>query len=372
MTPSELARLQATFDADAPLTVGIEEELMLLEPGTLDLAPVSAEVLGRLEGDERFKGELPAAQLELITPPCATVPEAAKALAAGRHDLVAAAEGLARPAGAGAHPFTAPEGELSGDERYGFTREEYGPVASRQLVFGLHVHVRLSGAERALAVYNSLRSYLPALAALAANAPFHAGTDSGMASVRPLLAQLLPRQGVPPPFDSLRGLVEAWRFGARAGTFPEPRMWWWEMRLHPLLGTIEVRVPDQQTRVAESAAIAAVVHALVAELAERHDAGESLPVHPGWRIAENRWSAARHGLGGTLADLDTGEPEPTREHVRRLLETLAPAAARAGCEAELAAAAELSHAGGAEHRRADAALGGVRRVAAGLGEGFLA
>jgi carboxylate-amine ligase len=370
MDSIDIEQLRASFDGGDP-TVGIEEELMLLDPETLDLSPRASAVLGAVAGDRRFKGELPAAQLELITDPCETVGEAARQVLAAREALAEAAAPL-RPAGAGAHPFAAPEGQLSDDPRYEFTRAEYGPVAPRQLVFGLHVHVKIAGAERALAVYNALRSRLPELAALAANAPFHAGADTGFASIRPKLSELLPRQGVPPAFRDLEEVAAALRFGREAGTYPEARMWWWELRLHPVLGTLELRVPDQQTAVAETAAIAAVAHALAVALAERHDAGEVLPVHASWKIAENRWSAARHGLTGTLADLDSGKAAPARRRVRELIESLRPTAERLGCSAELEGALELAAHNGAERLRATERRGGLTAVAKEMSERFVA
>ena len=369
MDSTDTDQLRSSFDGDEP-TVGIEEELMLLDPGTLDLAPRASEVLASLAGDGRFKGELPEAQVELISDPCETVGAAATQVMEARSALAAAASPLV-PAGAGAHPFAATHGELSSDPRYTFTRSEYGPVAPRQLVFGLHVHVQIGGPERALAVYNAMRSHLPELAALAANAPFHAGADTGFASIRPQLSGLLPRQGVPPAFEDMDEFAAALRFGREAGTYPEARMWWWELRPHPVLGTLELRVPDQQATVSDTAAVAAVAHALTVALAERHDAGDALPVHPSWRIAENRWSAARHGLAGTLADLDSGEPAPARRRVLDLIESLAPAAERVGCSAELDAAAAVATRNGAERLRGTAEHGGLRAVAEELAERFL-
>ncbi len=362
--------LRSVFEGGEP-TVGIEEELMLLAADTLDLEPRAAEVLATLNGDARFKGELPASQLELVSEPCATVGEAAAQVLAARRDLGAAAA-PSPIAGAGTHPFAAAEGELSDDPRFSYTREEYGLAAARQLVFGLHVHVRIAGVERALVVYNALRSYLPELAALAANAPFHAGADTGFASIRPQLSGLLPRQGVPPAFGGVEEVAEAVQFGRSAGTWSSPRQWWWELRLHPLLGTVELRAPDQQATVADTAAVAAVAHSLAVMLADRHDAGQALAVHPSWKIAENRWSAARHGLAGTLADLDSGEPAPTRRRVLDLIGALRPTAERVGCASELAAAATLAEENGSERQRSTARRGGLRAVAEELAERFLA
>jgi glutamate---cysteine ligase / carboxylate-amine ligase len=327
-------------------------------------------VLARLEGDARFKPELPAAQLEIVLPPAASVGEAAAALHAARADLAAAAAGIGRVAGAGVHPFAAPAGELSPGPRYEAILREYGPVARRQLVFGLHVHVAVRGPERALAVFNALRGHLPEIAALAANAPFYGGADCGLASVRPKLAELLPRQGVPPAVASWDELDEALRWGQAAGAIAHRGQWWWEARLHPTYGTVEVRVPDTQSTVGETAAVAAVVHALVADLAARHDAGEALPVAPTWRIAENRWSACRYGLDGTLADLRTGAVAPTRERLAALLDGLGGAAAAVG--ADLAPARALLEGNGAQRQRLVARRdGGPAAVAAWLADRFL-
>lgn len=362
-------RLRAILDRPGELTVGIEEELMVLDAQTLDLAPRARELLTALEGDPRFKPELPAAQIELVTTPARTVGAAAAQLTEGRRRLAEAASGDVRLAAAGTHPFASEEGALNDDNRYRRTREEYGWVARRQLVFGLHVHVRVPGADRALAVYNAMRSYLPELAALAANAPFHRGRDTGLASIRPKLSELLPRQGVPPPLGGVEELADALRWGVRSRAFPEARLWWWELRLHPLHGTVEVRVPDQQTTVAETAAIAALVHPLVVRLAARHDAGEELRCDPTWRIEENRWSACRHGMEGALADLETGEPRATRERLRGLLEELGPTADALGCGAELASARALTEATGADRQRA-AGGGEARATAAWLASRF--
>jgi glutamate---cysteine ligase / carboxylate-amine ligase len=330
------AELRAAFDEPAQVTVGLEEELMLLDGATLDLAPHASEVLAGLGGDPRFKLEMPAAQLEIVTAPHATVADAAGELAQARRDLTAAVEGRFRLAGAGAHPFAAGAGPLNPGPRYEAIGAEYAGVARRQLVFGLHVHVAIRGADRALAVYNALRSYLPELAALAANAPFYEGRDSGLASVRSRISGLLPRQGVPPALESFEAYAEALRWCG----FDDPRQWWWELRLHPLLGTVEVRVPDTQTTVEESAAIAEVVRALATHLADHHDAGEALLVADSWRIDQNRWSACRHGLDGEMIDLVTGERRPTRDRLAALVDRLGvpmPAGDAAARQREVAA-----------------------------------
>ena len=340
--------MRARFDDVAPLTVGLEEEAMLVDPGSLDLLPRAKDVVERA-ADGRFKPELPAAQLEIVLPPSATVGGSIAALGIARRDLSAAADGIGLLLAAGAHPFAAPVGRLSEGERYRAIEREYGDVARMQLVCALQVHVAVGGHERTLAVYNALRSHLPELAALAANAPFYAGRDTGLASVRPQIANLLPRQGVPPAFASWDEYADA----LRTGGFP-PGHWWWELRPRPALGTLELRVPDAQSTLADAAAVAAVAQTLVAWLAARHDAGELPEPAPTWRIEEHRWAACRHGLDAVFGDLATGARTPVRELLANRIEALAPTAARLGCAEELGEARRLLRANGAERQRAAA------------------
>jgi carboxylate-amine ligase len=324
----------AIFDAPAPLTVGVEEEVMLLDPSTLDLAPRGREALSLLDGDPRFKLELPASQLEIVLPPLSSAAEVRAELLQARRDLAAALGSSFALAGSGVHAFSAPLGELNEGPRYEAILAEYGDVARAQLVFALQVHVCVRGAARALAVYNALRGRLPLVAALAANGPLYAGRDSGLASVRPEISGLLPRQGVAPSFGSWN------EFEAALARLRDPAQWWWELRPHRTHGTLEVRVPDTQATVAESCAVVAVVHALALWLCECFDAGEELPVRPRWEIEEDRWLACRHGVAGPLED-----------RVGALLDDLEPVAARQGAAAEFAVARSMAASGGGAQRQ---------------------
>jgi carboxylate-amine ligase len=370
--PPSASALRAAFDGATPYTVGIEDEVMVLDPESFELVPRAEEVLALLDGDPRFKLELPASQLEIVTPACATVDEAVTVVREGRHELAARAQGLAAFAGAGVHPLSPGAGPLNDHPRYEHTVREYGAVAKRQLLCALQVHVAVGAAECALAVYNSSRSFLPLLAALAANAPFYEGRDTGLASVRPKLGQLLPRQGVPPPLSSWEDYGQALRWGAAAGALPNPGSWWWELRPHRRFGTLEFRVPDGQTTVSDGGAIAAVIQSLVVWLAERQAAGEQLETAPTWRIEENRWSACRHGLDGSMVDLESGAQSPTRQLLRELLDRLEPVASRLGAAEPLARARELTERNGAIAQRQVAAERGIEGAAPWLAERFLA
>jgi carboxylate-amine ligase len=238
--------------------------------------------------------------------------------------------------------------------------EEYGAAARLGgLAFGMHVHVGVSGAERAIALSDALRSYLPTLAALAGNAPCLGGADTGFWSVRPKLAELFPRQGVPPVLSTPAGYAALLRWGRPSGAIPDERRLWWEVRPHPAYGTVEVRVPDQPTRVGHTGSLVAVVHALAAMLLHRLDRDGALPTHESVRIEENRWRALRHGLDGTLLDLRSGEPCPTRGHVAALLEEIGPYAVGHSGRALLADARELLACNGTERQRAVLAARGV-------------
>ena len=351
--------MRAAFDSADAFSVGLEEEVMLLDPESGDLAAVADDLLARLEGEHVFKREMPAAQLEIRTDPARTVPEAIAELAAARARLSEAAGGLAGLAAAGVHPFAAVEGELSTGERYEHSAREYGAYARRQLVFALQVHVAPGSADAALAIYNELRAYLPEIAALAANAPFHGGADTGLASVRPKISEQLPRQGVPPPLSSWEEFAAALRWGAAAGSTPTPASWWWELRPHPEFGTLEVRVPDTQTTVGEAAAVAAFIHCLVAWLDARHRAGDLPPPAPSWKIEENRWWAARDGVEGSLANLETGRRVGTTERLGELIAALTGTAEELGCAAELEAAKRHAAENGAMRQRAIVREGGI-------------
>jgi carboxylate-amine ligase len=370
-SPPSATELRELFDRAPPYTLGLEEEVMLLDPSTYELAPRAQEVLDRLDGDPRFKLELPASQLEVALPPMEGPSGVPEALLDARRTLAGAAEGLVRPAAAAVHPFSCGVGELHRTPRYAGIVREYGAIATRQLVCALQVHVSVGDSGRALTVYNMLRGYLPLLAALAANGPFYEGADTGLASVRPKLCELLPRQGVPPAIPSWEAYSEMLGWGAVAGAFPEPRAWWWELRLHPGFGTLELRVPDAQSTVADAAAVVTVIHALVKWLGARCDAGEQAVIVPRWRIEENRWSACRYGVQGTMADLVTGEPRPTATRLHELLETLGQGVDSPPLQRALDHAAGMVSENGALAQRRAALAGDVTSVAPWLADRFL-
>ncbi|HET8743817.1 MAG TPA: YbdK family carboxylate-amine ligase [Gaiella sp.] len=353
---ASVARLRAAFDASPlSLTVGAEEELMLVDPGDGSLVGAIEDVLRHTGGDARFQAEFRAAQVELVTRPCLSAADVGRELATARLDLDdAIGPGLATMA-SGSHPTALRPGPLTRGERYRAVARDNPWAARGMLTCGLHVHVGVEGAERALAVYNVARSYLPELAALAANSPFHAGERTGAASTRMLLNRSLARCGVPPAFPDWDAYADFASWGRAGGAIPDTSYHWWDLRLHPGLGTLELRVCDVQTELEDAVGLVALFQALVAFLAERHDAGEALPVHDGYRIAESLWLASHVGTRRELVDLDTGMRRPLADRVAELLEALAPTAEQLGTERELIRVARLAAACGADRQQQIAA-----------------
>jgi carboxylate-amine ligase len=324
--------LRRAFDSVSDLTVGAEEELLLLDPATLGPAPASRQVLAEI-GESWAHPELWSAQIELVSGAGASPADAVGDLRAARARVVEVLAGRWRIAGLGTHPLALPAQEFHPGARYEAIVEQHRLGARLgALATGLHIHVAVAGADRALAVYNAMRGYAPLFTALAANAPFVGGEDSGLATVRPMLADALPRQGVGPPLASWSALEELLEWGRRTGAIPDPAQLWWECRPNLRHGTIELRSPDTQASLDDTLGLVALTRALVADLCERLDAGERLPAPDTMRIQENRWRAMRFGIEAELIDVSSGRPAPAREAVAEVLERVARHAAPSGLD----------------------------------------
>jgi carboxylate-amine ligase len=347
------------FSQNVLPTVGLEEELILVDPESFEPASEAERILAALD-DPRFTAELRTAQLELVMPVCLTAADLCRELRAARARLVEAMGGSLRALGAGTHPHATRAVGVTDRPRYRQIARDYPWAVRRGMPCGLHVHVAVGDPDEALAVYNAARSYLPEIAALAANSPYFDGADSGLASTRLKLTEELPRAGIPPAFVSWQELAAFVAWGSAAGLFPDLTYLWWDLRPRPEYGTLEFRIADTQTSPEDAAAIAAVCQSLVVSLGARHRAGEELPAHQLHTLNENRWLAVRDGVDGILADPDTGMAEPARDRIGRLLLELEPHASELGCCEELAHAWRLLTENGACRQRAVAARRGIR------------
>lgn len=364
---NDLDALRAAFDQPAEVTIGVEEEFFVVDRASGDVTWVAPALCSHL-ADARFKTELPAAQLEHMTVPHRTLDGLAAALRTARSALVAGADGLGF-ASAGTHP-TAPLIDSVPDQpHYREMLAEHPWSARQQMVAALQVHVAVGPAPVAVAVHDALRSYLPDLLALSAASPFSNGRDTGLAAVRPLIATMLPRQGVPPAWGSWERYAQTRTWWEHAGVTEERRIWW-EARLRPAFGTIEVRVADGQPTSAQAAALATLIAGLACRLAQRARDGEPLAVHPTERIAENRWRAVRDGRSALLADLDSGDLEPLERRIQRLCEDVAPVVEGLGGSGLLAGVSDLLRSNGADQQRAAAEGHGAQGAARWLAEVF--
>jgi glutamate---cysteine ligase / carboxylate-amine ligase len=354
--------VDVNYGSSAPFTLGVEEELQLVNGESFELASRYAEVFGEAaRHDDRIRPELLQSTVEVATKPAATVAEAVAEAAELRRRArdEAEARGVA-VISAGTHPFSRYEHQdVTEKDRYEELVESLRWAVERQLIFGLHVHVGLATPHQAIAVANALRTWLPELLAASANSPFWHGRDSGLSSTRSKVFDAMPRSGIPPAFASFEEFELLVDRGVRTNSFEDYTFIWWDLRPHPRLGTIEIRICDAQTRLETVAALVALVQSLAATLVDRYDRAGVLELQPVTLIAENKWRAARYGLDATLVDLARDEERSARDALRELLELASPAARRLGCADELRLLEELLARGdGASEQRAAAEEGG--------------
>ena len=319
------ARVDAHFSGP-PYTLGIEEELMIVEPAGLNLAGAIEPLLQACDDPEHVKSELLQSVVELCTSPHPDVAGAGAELRALRGRLTAAAERLELVVGsAGTHPFALwEEQRVVAQARYRELVSELRFVARQEIIFGLHVHVGLDDAEQAIHVANGMRTQVPLLLALSANSPYWRGQETGLASARMPIFRGFPRVGVPPFYAGWEDFERRIGFMTDAGLIEDYTWMWYDVRPHPNLGTVEIRAMDAQTRAEHTVGLAALVQAMVRELAEDFKAGGEITRLPDEFIDANRWLAARHGLNGELVDLPGTERVAARILARDLLERIAP------------------------------------------------
>jgi glutamate---cysteine ligase / carboxylate-amine ligase len=358
--------VEHAFGSSSPFSLGIEEEFQLVSEESYELVPRFDEVADAAQ-DERVRQELMTSVLEAATGVHERVADAVDEVRDIRARLRdAAAQHGSLIASAGTHPFSRWEHqEITDSPRYQGVVEKLRWVAERVAIFGLHVHIGMQEPDTAVRVATGLRNWVPELLALSTNSPYWQGYDTGLCSTRSQVFDVMPRSGLPPRMSYFADFERLVARGVKAGFFPDYTYVWWDVRPHPKLGTIELRVCDAQTRVENVAGIAALAQSLAATLTER-----PVPVQPRTLISENKWRAARHGLEAELVDLRRDRPRPAREAVKELLVLAGPAAESLGCTEELGEIELLLERGtGAdEQRRANEPEGSLLSVARWLAE----
>jgi glutamate---cysteine ligase / carboxylate-amine ligase len=350
--------LDHKFGAGAPYTLGVEEEYMLLDGETFDLVQHIDTVLAAVHGHElepRINPELMQSVLEVATPVCRTAADVAEQLRKIRSYVseVAGEEGL-RVGSAGTHPFSLFERQrITARDRYRNLVDQLQYVARRELIFGMHVHVAVDEAEKAIQVVNGLLNHLGQLLALSASSPFWRGEPTGLSSSRQMVFAAFPRSGPPPRFRDYADYAEVVGQLEKTGCIADYTHIWWDIRLHPRLGTIEIRICDATTQLDDVVALTAYCQALVKHYCEQHERGEEIPSYHRILTTENKWLAARYGLEAPVMDLATGKRNrvPVAQLIRRTLKEIEPHARELGSERELEGVKEILARGNGSDRQ---------------------
>ena len=355
-------------------TLGVEEESMLVNPHDWSLAQQIDRVLPALteELSAHVTPETHRSALELSTGVHPTVKDMATELLRLRSMLQRELRPLGLScASAATHPFTVwQETVVSTGPRYDLVYGSMRELARREPTFALHVHVGVDDPEDAIRLTNRMRAHLPLLLALSVNSPFWQGRDTGLGSARTPLFQAFPRVGIPRVFGDYADWVEAVDLLIRCDAFPEPTFLWWDVRPQPRFGTVEVRILDAQTTVAQTAALVALIQSL-ARLEIRDGFASERLVNTQEALDENRFIAARDGMEATLIDPDLERRVPARELLASLLEAVAPHARELGCETELEAIGSMAERTGARRQLEFARQGnGLPGLVAELADSF--
>jgi len=350
----QLRSAREGFDTGSDFTVAVEEEFALLDPDSLGLTNRFEELQEGARGTDLepfLMGELIASEVEVTTGRCESFGEASARLGERRQQLQGLADGLGISLGAtGTHPWSPwQEQRIIDTPHYRRNDELLRYVVWRNNSFGIHVHVGIRGADRAVRVCDAMRTHLPALLALSASSPFVEGVNTGLHSARTqIFTRMFPRCGIPDVFGGWAAYERYVRFLYDTGSITEHTQLWWSVRPHLAYPTVEVRICDAQPDLGEARSLAALAYALVARCARALDEGEELPLPPGRLVEENLWRAQRYGLGGELIDLGTGEVLPARAALERLVDWVLPVAEEIGAAPALA----VTPANAAERQRA--------------------
>jgi carboxylate-amine ligase len=334
------------FVASERASLGVEVELELVDRATRELRSGATEILATLGeghpgGDHpKAKHELLESTVEIITGICQTVEEAKEDLAGTLAEVRAEAanHGLELMC-SGTHPFSDwAKQDVSPNPRYAQLIEDMQWLARRLQIFGIHVHVGVRSGEKAIAMVNTLSSFIPHFLALSASSPYWMGADTGLASARSKVFESLPTAGLPYQLSGWGEFEGFMNTLISAQTIQTIREVWWDIRPHPNFGTVELRICDGLPTLSEVATVAAMSQCLVHQLDTLIDRGYTLPVPRGWVVRENKWRAARHGLDADIILDAHGRLQPVREAIRELVEELTPVAEKLGCVEELRAA----------------------------------
>ncbi|HJQ29550.1 MAG TPA: glutamate--cysteine ligase, partial [Rubrobacter sp.] len=304
-------------------SLGVEEELHIVDATTGELVPKIEEIMSRLPKElcEFVSYELFQSVMEIKTPPCASASEIEKHLRELRSRVGSwAAACGASLASAGTHPFSRyKDQKITDQERYKKVIETLRWIAEREVIFGQHVHVAVAGPEEAIIAHNRLAEMSPLLLALSANSPFWQGFDTGFESARVKIFESFPRAGLPPAFPDYEAFENYVDLMVESGAMDDYTYCWWDVRPHAKFGTIELRVLDSQTSLKSTVALTALTQCLVTEVLEEGGPRGPYDFH---LAMENKWRASRYGMDASFYNASEKTTVPARDITRDLIERL--------------------------------------------------
>jgi carboxylate-amine ligase len=327
-----IALSREQFASATDFTMAVEEEFAILDPETLDLTNRFEDVQAAVRGsalEEHLVGELIASEVEVRTGRKDSFADLAGAVVERRRQLRALVDPLGLRLGAtGTHPWADWKSQRIIDTpHYRRNDELLRYVVWRNNTFGLHLHVAISGPDRAIAVMSGLRNFLPELLAVSASSPFVESVNSGLHSARTqIFTRFFPRCGVPDAFASWDEYEHFVRFLYATGSITEHTQIWWSVRPHLAFPTVEIRICDGQPELAEAQSLVALAASLTVRIARAYDEGRPVEPLPHRLVEENFWRAIRWGLSGELIDFQRGESIPARQRIEELVEWVLPAA----------------------------------------------
>jgi carboxylate-amine ligase len=318
--------LEVAAMTSPPLTIGIEEEYQIVDPATGRLTSYVQELLeqGRWVLQDQLKAEFMQSQIEVGSRICHNVKEAREELGRLRRSVCDLADenGL-QVVAASTHPFSEwEEQEISVGERYTKLEQDFGLVARRLLIFGMHIHIGIPDKDLLIDVMNQAQYFLPHILALSTSSPFWHGRQTGLKSYRSVVFENLPRTGLAPYFHSWSAYQSAIDTLIGTGCIDEPTKIWWDVRPHPKFDTLEFRICDICTRVDDAICITALLQAIVAKLIQLRRRNTSWRLYPRHLITENKWRAVRYGVNGNLIDFGREKEAPMRELTLELIDIL--------------------------------------------------
>ncbi|MEE9543456.1 MAG: glutamate--cysteine ligase, partial [Thermodesulfobacteriota bacterium] len=352
------------FNSSKGFTLGVELEMQLIDPATLELIETSKEIIEACDKDDLLAGfvkhELMMSNLEVITGVCATVDEVGAELKEKLRRLIKVAEDKnTLISGGGSHPFSlAKDQHITDGPRYQRLKDMLQYVARNFNIFGMHVHVGVDSGEKCIYVLNRMIYYLPYILSLSANSPFWEGDDTGLRSYRTKIFETLPVAGLPFYFwdwDDYTRLVENF---IATGTIESIRELWWDVRPHPDFGTIEIRICDNPSTIKEVMAITALVQALVKRFSDDFDAGVEYNRPHSWVIRENKWRACRYGLEGEFIAEDATTTVKAKELLTEITEGFSKEAEELGSSDALKGVFDIIEDGTGARRQINAFEGG--------------